>query len=86
MKACVKCGATDELTRDHIIPRWIYKRSNLLQLRGLKKNLGAKNYQWLCDRCNSKKGGSIDVSTEIGRDFWLKLRDAIDEQLRKVKN
>lgn len=79
-KRCVKCGSEEELTKDHIIPKWIYKRSQYL---GFKKNLGKKNEQILCSKCNSKKAGGIDVTTEIGRNFWIAVRDLINKELEK---
>lgn len=78
MKSCVKCGATDNLTKDHIIPKWIYKRSHFFHFG---KNLGRENIQLLCQSCNLKKGGMIDCSTEIGREFWEHVQKEIGKAL-----
>ena len=80
---CPKCGKEAALTKDHIIPKWIYKRFPHKQI-GLAKNLGVKNHQYICSPCNSKKGNCIDCSTEVGREFWTKFRDAINKELEKV--
>lgn len=82
MKECVKCGSTKNLTKDHIIPKWIYKRSGHFDIN-FKKNLGKKNTQIMCLDCNVEKSGYIDCSTEMGRDFWTKIRDRINEELCK---
>lgn len=79
---CVKCGSEVELTKDHIIPKWIYKRCNVF---GFKKNLGAQNKQTLCKVCNFKKGGAIDCQSEIGRIFWRHIRDMINIELQKYE-
>ncbi len=81
---CPKCGLLAvKLTRDHIIPKWIYKASSQLNLTNFKKNLGEKNIQMICAKCNGKKSGKIDVSTELGRIFWTQVRDSIDKELKK---
>lgn len=79
-KKCIKCDSTIELTKDHIIPKWIYKRCNIF---GFKKNLGARNKQVMCKVCNFKKGGAIDCSNEIGKIFWTHIRDLINTELAK---
>lgn len=79
-KKCAKCGSTDNPTVDHIIPKWIYKRSQFL---GFKKDLGEKNKQILCSKCNNKKSGFIDVTSETGRKFWMAVRDLINTELEK---
>lgn len=77
---CVKCGATEDLSKDHIIPKWIYKRAEEF---GFKKNLGGRNKQIMCKPCNFKKGGGIDCSSEIGRIFWTRVRNLINDELIK---
>lgn len=81
---CAHCPHEGVLTKDHIIPRWIYRYSSLLGLRGFH-NLGQKNIQYLCSECNGKKGGNINVEHPISRAFWTALRDEINKQLRGVK-
>jgi 5-methylcytosine-specific restriction endonuclease McrA len=79
------CGEEKELTKDHIIPKSVYKRFPLKQI-GFKKNLGKKNIQMICSDCNSKKSNHIDVSHPIGREFWTKMRDEIDKLLTPSKD
>lgn len=77
---CEKCGTTSDLTKDHIIPKWMYKKAHIF---GFKKNRGKENIQVLCHKCNNEKGGFVDCSTEIGREFWTKVRDIINKELEK---
>jgi len=78
---CVRCNSTDNLTKDHIIPKWAYKRTRELGIN-FKKNVGKKNIQTMCSKCNNKKSGDIDCSTKISRDFWTKVRDKINKKLK----
>lgn len=64
MKECVLCGSTERLTVDHIIPKWLYGKIHVF---GLKKNLGKKNHQTLCQKCNSKKGGLPDFNHPVAQ-------------------
>jgi len=79
---CAKCGTTEDLTIDHIIPKWIYKRCHQF---GFKKNLGSKNKQILCRLCNFAKDGGIDCSTEVGLVFWKHVRNLINDELKKYE-
>lgn len=47
--ACRRCGATDHLSIDHVIP---------VALGGPER---PENYQVLCRACNSSKGARVDV-------------------------
>lgn len=67
---CQYCDSKENLTQDHIIPAWVYKRSQYIFPRFVK-TLGKKNMQVLCAECNQKKGGYIDMRNPIARDFWL---------------
>jgi hypothetical protein len=51
---CERCGATEKLTRDHIIPEYLLTRM------GFSPSLQAKNMQTLCGRCNQAKGNQLD--------------------------
>lgn len=75
--SCTYCGATGKLTRDHIIPEWIYKRAHYVFPK-FRKNLGVKNYQSLCNSCNNKKSGYIDMRNPIAREFWLAVKAEIE--------
>ena len=78
---CEKCGSKYNLTEDHIIPKWIYKRSDLFGLSKTKKNT-----QTLCSKCNNKKGGLFNDPTEMEIEFWTKIRDVIDYKLKQPTN
>jgi 5-methylcytosine-specific restriction endonuclease McrA len=79
-KVCVKCGSITNLSRDHIIPKWIYGKA---QFFGFKKNLGQKNIQMLCRPCNGRKSGYVDCSSEVGRAFWSKVKETIERELNR---
>lgn len=78
---CEKCGQVALMTKDHIIPKWAYKRSNFFEIEGFTKNLGRRNIQNLCSVCNSKKSGFIDVSHSLGKEFWERVADTIKIKL-----
>lgn len=83
MEKCNKCGATKYLTTDHIIPLWIYKRAQLFNFENnFIKNLGKKNTQILCEKCNTTKSGGIDVDHPLGKWFWTGIRDPINKALK----
>lgn len=77
---CPVCRKEVALTRDHIIPRWIYESYPVKQI-GFERNLGTKNFQYICSPCNGKKGGKIAVIDETSKEFWTKFRDAINLEL-----
>lgn len=76
----IGCGAKKNLTRDHIVPRWITKSANEL---GIKID-HHRNSQCLCMGCNEVKGGNIAVDHEYGLEFWLELRSRIEAEIEKV--
>ena len=49
---CLKCGATEDLTVDHIVPASVWKNS-------FGTDLVRDNLQVLCERCNLQKGTKI---------------------------
>ena len=80
---CPQCKQdVEKLTSDHIIPKWIYKRIPELGIK-FKKDLGKKNIQKICERCNSKKSGRIDVSNDTARQFWTLVRDRLNKILEE---
>jgi 5-methylcytosine-specific restriction endonuclease McrA len=44
---CAKCGALDDLTIDHVVPK------------SLGGENSQRNYQTLCRQCNLEKGASV---------------------------
>lgn len=86
---CEKCGSTENLTRDHIIPKWLYKRLNnfgpsLRFSQTFKKNLGQSNFQTLCSECNSKKAGGLDMTHPMTRLIFPWIEE-LYEQMNKEK-
>ena len=59
-KRCVYCGATEDLSLDHIIP----KKINAPQTCKVNE---IHNHVWCCRRCNSSKGGR-DVFVWYGKE------------------
>jgi len=55
---CEKCGITNNLTYDHIIPKTILIDFNIDPARTFWK----ENSQTLCRRCNQWKGAKIDTT------------------------
>lgn len=84
---CEKCGAIENLTRDHIIPKWLYKRLDNLHFgikvdTKFKKNLGQTNIQTLCAICNSEKGGRLEMSHEITEQIFPWIEDLYNDMNR----
>lgn len=50
--SCACCGATEDLTRDHVVP---------LATRGPVMRVGVDAFVILCRRCNGSKGGRMLV-------------------------
>ena len=71
MKQCIKCGSTNSLTRDHIIPRWFMITYFMLTGQTFQKFLTVrgmhqyKNFQTMCYDCNQAKRGTLDFSNDI---------------------
>lgn len=51
---CARCGATDRLTKDHIIPKAMLKMFCVIEMNR------AHLLQTLCTDCNRIKGNSLD--------------------------
>jgi 5-methylcytosine-specific restriction endonuclease McrA len=83
MIKCVYCDSDENLTIDHIIPKWLFNRMELLGLKKVKKTFRKKNTQILCRKCNSIKSGGIDVRSDVGMRFWVELRDFIDKKIQE---
>lgn len=59
---CLRCGARDKLTLDHVIPK----------VKGGSANVG--NLQTLCRKCNTEKGsGSTDYRLPVPLTGHLKV-------------
>ena len=79
-KHCEVCGTDKNITRDHIIPKWLEKRFPFF---GLDIHI-VNNDQYLCDVHNTQKGGKIDYSDERVRRFLRKFVIILQEKLEDV--
>lgn len=81
MKKCVKCGSIKNLTKDHIIPQWLWKRLKYFNLSIKKRKKIMKkrtNIQILCAKCNEKKGAVIDYNNELTIDIMTQVKKEIE--------
>lgn len=74
---CPHCKQEARLTKDHIIPKWLYGKIHIF---GVKKNWGNKNIQWICSPCNSLKGGMPDFAHPISRQLADNIMKIIKDQ------
>lgn len=80
-KHCEICGTGTDITRDHIIPKWLERRFAYFQLDVYIVN----NDQYLCKSHNSQKGGKIDYKDIRVRNFIKKFIGMLEEKLRDVE-
>ncbi len=78
---CVKCGTTENLTEDHIVPRWLWTRLSLFGL-GHHSKADKTNKQTMCFPCNKKKNSKIDFSHPLVRQ---KIQELVDHLQNKLK-
>lgn len=57
-KRCLKCGTKEDLSKDHVVARFVLKTSLTRDQVEMFHRITAKklNKQWLCRACNSDKG------------------------------
>jgi 5-methylcytosine-specific restriction endonuclease McrA len=69
---CVRCNSHDQLTIDHIIPV-----SFLLQNFGATKEetFDFDNFQSMCRKCNTLKGGRFDLSNPKTKPLLIKYAE-----------
>jgi len=65
---CVNCGATDNLTIDHIVPVDI-----ISQFVEEAKTFNEKWYQVLCYRCNKFKANKLDLANPKTKEILTDL-------------
>lgn len=80
-KHCEVCGTGEDITRDHIIPKWLERRFVYFDLSVYVVN----NDQYLCKTHNSNKGGKIDYRDERVRRFLRKFIAMIEDKTREVE-
>jgi 5-methylcytosine-specific restriction endonuclease McrA len=73
IKKCEKCGRTEKLTIDHIIPKDIVHYFGI----DLSKEFWPKNFRILCSICNHFKGNQLDFSTSKTKELLLELLSKI---------
>ncbi len=78
---CLKCDKITTLTEDHICPKWFRK---MLPQFGIKKP-EQNEIQLVCSDCNGKKGGLIDYSHDLSREFMKKIVTDIIIKIRKFE-
>lgn len=64
-----KCGRTENLTLDHIVPIDILKQFGIEP----EKEVVEGNYQILCRMCNIFKGNRLDFSNPRTKELLLKI-------------
>ncbi len=79
-KTCLLCKRSRVLTRDHIIPKWLLVQTHIFGLNGVK--IPKNNYRMICSDCNRSKGGTIDYSIPMVKEFMI---DLANEILKKCK-
>ncbi len=85
-KQCAICGATENLTTDHIIPKWLYKRLHYfdgVNTIKVRKNLGAKNKQVLCGKHNGEKGGKIQFDHPLTKEVIFPIIEGLYKEMLK---
>lgn len=69
-KSCPRCGATKNLTKDHIIPQAFFNRLGLPDMYEDHENL-----QTLCKPCNVLKGMLLDSKNPRTYPLMMKMID-----------
>lgn len=78
---CVWCGTKDNLTRDHIIPKWLSVRLHYFGIKNFSKK---NNIQILCNKCNNAhKGGRLDFQDKTVRETMREVKNFINRNLRE---
>lgn len=70
---CRKCGRTENLTLDHIVPKTILQSFGVDTFRESVKG----NYQLLCKPCNTFKSGRLDFSSPETKPLLIGLLEKL---------
>lgn len=66
---CQRCGATDDLTADHIVPLDLLFAHGITD-DAIEQALDVDNLTTLCRPCNSRKAEHVDPTT-VTRHTWV---------------
>ena len=70
---CVKCGRTENLTLDHVIPVRIINEMGIEE----SKTYMPENYRVLCRICNQFKGDRLDFSEKKTKELLIKYLETL---------
>ena len=76
-KRCLRCGATEQLTNDHVIPRFVLRTELSREQYAEFNRIAGKrlNSQPLCQPCNNDKG--YEVIDYRGHEFAQALEELV---------
>lgn len=79
---CLRCDAVGKVTEDHVIPQWLKK---ILPQMGVsvKEWPDGNNIEIVCEKCNSVKGGILDLKFAQCREVLKKIVIKWVEEIRK---
>ena len=77
---CEKCGETDRLTIDHVVPKQILEAFGLTEYEIMEREL----VQLYCQRCNNFKGDRLDISNPRTKEILDRLFDMVGK-LKELK-
>jgi len=78
VKICLICGSTENLTKEHVLPKWIFenkqKKQFITNINGLNQSY-SKTTVYACSECNSYILSSLERHIEI----WFRQADLDSE-------
>ncbi len=84
MARCETCNRrTDYITKDHIIPKWLVRRTNNF---GIKVSRKMPFYRKVCAECNLKKAGTIDYADLHVREHMKRFARALKLKIKEAEN
>ncbi len=77
---CLKCDKIAEMTEEHIVPDWFFKRLGAFVIKNPPK---ANEVTLVCKECNIEKGGNIDFSHMMSRELVKEIINIWIPEIRK---